>query len=105
MPFREVPLDRSALEPPVRLYDTSGPYTDDAATIDLGAGLPRVREPWLARRGFTTPVARSLRPEDNGNTDRLVPECPASPTLLAGVQGRPVTQMEFARAGASSRRR
>ena len=38
VPFREVPLDRTAAEPPVRLYDTSGPYTDDTATIDLTAG-------------------------------------------------------------------
>ena len=99
VPFREVPLDRSAKEPPVRLYDTSGAYTDHAATIDLAVGLPRVREQWLAKRGFVTPVARPVKPEDNGNTDRLVPECPATPTLLAGVAGKPVTQLEFARAG------
>ena len=84
VPFREVVLDRSAAEPPVRLYDTSGPYTDDLATIDLTAGLPQIRAPWLQRRGFITPVARALKPEDNGNTDRLVPECPAAPVLLAG---------------------
>ncbi len=99
VPFREVPLDPSAKEPPVRLYDTSGPYTDDAAAIDLAAGLPRIRAPWLAARSFTTPLARAVRPEDNGHTDRLVPECPAAPTLYAGQPGRPVTQMEFARAG------
>ena len=99
VPFREVPLDRSAAEPPVRLYDTSGPYTDDTATIDLTAGLPRVRETWLAKRGFITPVARAVKPEDNGHTDRLVPECPAAPALWAGQAGKPVTQLEFARAG------
>ncbi len=99
VPFREVPLDPSAKEPPVRLYDTSGPYTDDTAAIDLAAGLPRIRAPWLAARSFTTPLARAVRPEDNGHTDRLVPECPATPTLYAGQPGRPVTQMEFARAG------
>ncbi len=99
VPFREVVLDRSAAEPPVRLYDTSGPYTDDTATIDLAAGLPPIRSSWLQRRGFTTPLARALKPEDNGHTDRLVPECPAAPVLLAGELGRPVTQLEFARAG------
>ena len=83
----------------MRLYDTSGPYTDDSITIDLAAGLPRVREPWLAKRGFVPTPGRALRPEDNGNTDRLVPECPAAPALLAGAPGRPVTQLEFARAG------
>ncbi len=99
VPFREVPLDRTAVEPPVRLYDTSGPYTDDTATIDLTQGLPRVREAWLAKRGFVTPVARVVTPEDNGNTDRLVSECPAAPALWAGQPGAPVTQLEFARAG------
>jgi phosphomethylpyrimidine synthase len=32
------------------VYDTSGPYTDDAATIDLAAGLPQLRAPWIAAR-------------------------------------------------------
>ncbi|MEJ1976055.1 MAG: phosphomethylpyrimidine synthase ThiC [Acetobacteraceae bacterium] len=99
VPFREVALDRSAMEPPVRLYDTSGAYTDDTATIDLTAGLPRVRAAWLARRGFDQPTARAVKPEDNGHTDRLVPECPAATTVLAGKPGGLVTQMEFARAG------
>jgi phosphomethylpyrimidine synthase len=99
VPFREVALDRSAMEPPVRLYDTSGAYTDDAATIDLTAGLPRVRAEWLARRGFDQPLARAVKPEDNGHTDRLVPECPAATVVLAGKPGGLVTQMEFARAG------
>ena len=37
VPFREVPL--SGGEAPVRLYDTSGPYTDDTATLDIAKGL------------------------------------------------------------------
>lgn len=32
------------------VYDTSGPYTDDSAAIDLHAGLPKLREPWIAGR-------------------------------------------------------
>ncbi|MBS0562531.1 MAG: phosphomethylpyrimidine synthase ThiC, partial [Proteobacteria bacterium] len=35
VPFREIALDPSAREEPFRAYDTSGPYTDPAATIDL----------------------------------------------------------------------
>ena len=99
VPFREVALDPSATEPPVRLYDTSGPYTDDNAAIDLEAGLPPVRGEWLTRRGFDMPAPREVKPEDNGNTDRLVPGCPAARTVLAGKPGQLVTQMEFARAG------
>jgi phosphomethylpyrimidine synthase len=35
----------------VTVYDTSGPYTDPGADIDLGAGLPPLRERWIAERG------------------------------------------------------
>ena len=101
VPFREVVLDPSACEEPVRLYDCSGPYTEENAAIDLAAGLPRVRAPWIARRGFTSAVAREVKPEDNGFVpqDRLVPECPATQDLVEGRDGQMVTQYEFARAG------
>ena len=36
---------------PVYVYDTSGPYSDPAQTIDLRRGLPRLREPWILKRG------------------------------------------------------
>jgi phosphomethylpyrimidine synthase len=101
VPFREIPLDASAREAPFRVYDTSGPYTDPSVTIDVEAGLPPLRREWIARRGFVPAAARSLRPEDNGGAagERLVPECPAEHTVLAGRAGQPVTQIEFARAG------
>ena len=101
VPFREIALHPTANEPPLCLYDTSGPYTETNAQIDLAAGLPPIRAPWLAARGFASAVARSLRPEDNGYVpaDRLVPACPAPQTLLEGRPGQPVTQYEFARAG------
>jgi phosphomethylpyrimidine synthase len=37
--------------PPVTVYDTSGPYTDPAAEIDIDKGLPRLREGWIEERG------------------------------------------------------
>lgn len=37
--------------PPVVVYDTSGPYTDTNATIDIQKGLPRLREKWILERG------------------------------------------------------
>ena len=37
--------------PPVTIYDTSGPYTDPDAVIDIKAGLPRIRERWITERG------------------------------------------------------
>ncbi len=101
VPFREIVLDPSAKEEPVRLYDCSGPYTEENAGIDLAAGLPPIRAPWLAQRGFAPAAARAVKPEDNGfvPADRLVPACPAPQTLLEGRDGQLVTQYEFARAG------
>ncbi|MGA9216217.1 MAG: phosphomethylpyrimidine synthase ThiC, partial [Methylocella sp.] len=81
VPFREIALDPSAGEPPVRVYDPSGPYTQDAVSIDLSKGLAPVREPWLAaRQGLDTYAGRAVRPEDNGGAapGRLVPPCPAN---------------------------
>ncbi len=101
VPLREIVLDPSAKEEPVRLYDCSGPYTESNASIDLAAGLPQVRAAWLAKRGFAPATARAVKPEDNGfvPVDRLVPACPAPQTLLEGRDGQWVTQYEFARAG------
>jgi phosphomethylpyrimidine synthase len=101
VPFREVDLHPTANEPPLRLYDTSGPYTDPAQPIDLEAGLPQPRAPWLARRALAAVAPRAVKPEDNGfaEGDRLVPACPAPRPVLAGQPGQPVTQLEFARAG------
>ena len=39
--------------PPVYVYDCSGPYTDPAAKIDIRSGLPALREPWILRRNDT----------------------------------------------------
>ncbi len=101
VPFRQIVLDPSANEEPLSLYDTSGPYTETNIAIDLAAGLPQIRSPWLVKRGFATGTARDVKPEDNGfvPADRLVPACPAPRSLLVGRDGQHVTQYEFARAG------
>ena len=100
VPFREIALS-DPIEPPVRVYDASGPYTDPAARIDLEAGLEPVRESWIATRGYAAIEGRAIKPEDNGSvsTERLAPHCPARRTLRAGAPGQLVTQYEFARAG------
>ena len=46
VPFREVAVHPSANEPPVTLYDPSGPYTDPTASLDIDAGLPRPSPAW-----------------------------------------------------------
>jgi phosphomethylpyrimidine synthase len=43
--------------PPIPVYDTSGPYTDPAAHIDLMKGLPAMREPWIRERNDTEQLA------------------------------------------------
>ncbi len=102
IPFREIALAVGSREPPFRIYDSSGPYTDPAVAIDLTAGLPQIRDPWLLRRpGLGPKDARRVQPEDNGGatSDKLVATCPAQRTVLAGRDDVPVTQYEFARAG------
>src|SRR5881392_3962806 len=55
--MREIALQRTPTlfggddNPPVTVYDTSGPYTDPDAQIDLGAGLAPLRAQWIAERG------------------------------------------------------
>jgi phosphomethylpyrimidine synthase len=101
VPFREIALAPGAGEAPFRLYDTSGPFTDPAVTIDLEAGLVPLRAPWLAKRDLLPATPRDVQDADNGFVppDRLVPACPAPQTVLIGQAGKPVTQFEFARAG------
>ena len=66
VPFREVKLEDSANEPPVRLYDTSGPYTADDVTIDVTAGIERIRESWISARGDVEEYeGREIKVEDN----------------------------------------
>ena len=100
VPFREIALSDPS-EPPVRVYDASGPYTEADARVDLAAGLPPVREAWIAARGYAAIPGRETKPEDNGHVsaERLAPHCPATRTLRAGAPGQLVTQYEFARAG------
>ncbi len=79
VPFREIALHESSGEPPFRVYDTSGPYSDEAAKIDVNEGLARIREPWVKTRAVEAYAGRQVKPEDNGNVgaDRLAREYPA----------------------------
>ncbi|MCL4765752.1 MAG: phosphomethylpyrimidine synthase ThiC [Hyphomicrobiaceae bacterium] len=67
VPFREIALtdpERAAF----RVYDSSGPYTDANARIEVEKGLPRVRESWIRERGNVEQYdGREVKPEDNGN--------------------------------------
>ncbi|WP_306004164.1 phosphomethylpyrimidine synthase ThiC [Brevundimonas sp. C43] len=104
VPFREVAVHPSANEPPVTIYDSSGPYTDPTVTIDIKKGLPHVKSSWQLDRGDIAPVAnpREVKPEDNGHASgkNLAPRFDTSNhRVFKGVEGRPVTQYEYAQAG------
>ncbi|MBK1643329.1 phosphomethylpyrimidine synthase ThiC [Thiocapsa imhoffii] len=108
VPMREVTLTptqtKTGLEenPPITLYDTSGPYTDPRARIDLLAGLPDLRGDWIAERGDT---------EQLSGPSSAFGQRRQSDPLLAHLRfahrraprratpGRNVTQMHYARQG------
>jgi len=88
VPVREIALT-DANEPPVRVYDTSGPYTDPDVSIDLDKGLPRSRRAWVLERGGVEDYqGRSIKPEDNGNVgaDHLARAFPTEHRPLRGIE-------------------
>ncbi len=97
------PTARGAEEnPPIPVYDTSGPYTDPEAEIDLTRGLPALREAWIVERGDTELLDG---PSSEYGRARLAD--PALEPLRFGHIRRPrraragcnVTQMHYARRG------
>ena len=103
IPFREVALEASSGEPPVHLYDTSGPYTDEDFVPNVDDGLPRLRASWIRARGDVEEYdGREIRPEDNDrdpNDPNAFPNYPVRHRPLRAKQGKTVTQMAYARAG------
>jgi len=86
----------SAERPPLRVYDTSGPYTDPSADIDVRQGLKPLRRDWIAARGDTVETESHYRSNGNG-ADRF-PEMSRRPMLRARPGGN-VSQMHYARRG------
>jgi phosphomethylpyrimidine synthase len=102
VPMREICLQPTAAlngkienNPPIRIYDTSGPYTDPAVTIDLRRGLPELRKPWILTRGNYDGMPPSYRPVP-GHSDPDTP-LPAARKVLRGRGA--VTQMYYAKQG------
>ena len=61
--MRDVLLEPSCGEPPLRVYDCSGPYTVPNAQIDIMAGLAELRRDWIRGRGDVEEVTqREVRP-------------------------------------------
>jgi phosphomethylpyrimidine synthase len=100
VPMREV--TQTGGNPPITVYDTSGPYTDPAATIDIRSGLLALREKWIEARADTEVLA--------GPTSRYGRQRLEDPKLAElrfdlhrkprrAPSGRCVTQMHYARRG------
>jgi len=102
VPLREIALDPSSGEPPLPVYDPSGPYTDPDAVIDVERGLSRPRSEWVRERGGVEDYdGRAIKPVDNGNVSgkHLARTFPNTPKPWRGLDGKPMTQLEWARAG------
>ncbi len=128
VPFREIALSPSKdfdgnleANPPVRVYDTSGVWTDPAAKCDVREGLPPLRRDWIVSRGDIEEYAgREVLPQDNGyltkGAEEFAMQKPAReqgrnthgrlegfPGLkrapLRAKSGSCVTQMHYARKG------
>ena len=86
VPYREVILSDG--NPPLRLYDTSGPYTDPAAGTDPEVGLQPLRRHWIMERSDVEAVGDSTDPAFTRRGG-----------ILRAKPGRRVTQMHYARRG------
>jgi len=100
VPMREI--SQSGGQPPITVYDTSGPYTDPRVRIDVRAGLPALREGWIAERADTEVLAG---PSSAYGRDRLTDSKLAELRFdlrRSPRRARPgacVTQMHYARRG------
>lgn len=88
--------------PPILVYDTSGPYTDPEASIDLENGLPALRAAWIEERadteqleGLSSDYGRERR--DNSELEGLRFSHLRRPRRA--MSGKNVSQMHYARAG------
>lgn len=108
VPMREISQDSTPDSmgaednPPIRVYDTSGPYTDPAANIDLLKGLAPLRESWIRERDDS--IQLEAPSSDYGRVRQSNPELASlrfahlrNPRRAKA--GQNVTQMHYARAG------
>lgn len=90
---------------PLSIYDTSGPYTDPEADIDLKRGLPKLRKSWILEREDTEETeGRPIQPMDNGfrsaqNTAQIASFPSPNRRPLRAKPGKSVTQMHYAKKG------
>ena len=88
--------------PPITVYDTSGPYTDPDYQVDLAAGLPELRAAWIAERGDV----EQLNDLTSSFGRQRATDPKLAPLRFTGIRaplrakaGANVTQMHYARQG------
>ena len=103
VPFRQITLNPTTgrfgqeENSPMSIYDTSGPYSDNAATLDLAQGLPALRRDWVLDRGGVE--------EYEGHPITVTGKTRAQPypalrrNVFRAKNGQAVTQMHYARKG------
>ncbi|PGT75137.1 phosphomethylpyrimidine synthase ThiC [Bacillus cereus] len=105
VPMREIEQSETngIPNPPIRVYDTSGPYTDPAYKVELEKGLQAPRHSWIIEREDVEAYeGREVKPEDDGvkvasKHTPVFPQMDRQP--LRAKQGANVTQMHYARNG------
>ncbi|MGE9877991.1 phosphomethylpyrimidine synthase ThiC [Bacillus velezensis] len=108
VPMREISLSATTgafgeeENAPVRVYDTSGPYTDPDVQIDIHEGLGALRTKWITGRGDVEEYnGRTVKPEDNGykKEDHAAEYPGLQRKPLRAKPGKNVTQLHYARKG------
>jgi phosphomethylpyrimidine synthase len=109
VPMREIKLSPTTgaygeqENAPVRVYDTSGAYTDEEIQTDIRAGIGPNRLNWIVERSDVEMYeGRTIKPEDNGyakeeSVTEVFPGLHRHP--MRAKEGRNVTQMHYARQG------
>jgi phosphomethylpyrimidine synthase len=103
VPFREITLTPTSgrfgqeKNPPLRVYDTSGPYTDSSVGLDLQQGLPPLRRNWILERGDVDEYPGHPVPTNGHNQGQPFPGLKRQP--LRARPGQAVTQLRYARQG------
>jgi len=109
VPMREISQDDTPTgmggekNPPIFVYDCSGPYSDPLAKIDIRTGLPALRAGWIAERGDTESLRDlssefgRIRAADKALDELRFPGLHRKP--LRAKAGKNVTQIHYARQG------
>jgi len=100
VPFRQI--DQSDNNPSIKVYDTSGPYTDPDVPIDISQGLSELRKSWILKRGDVEELDQSTsefrRKREEDPTLESV-SFPVKRKALRAKSGKNVTQMHYAKKG------